>query len=104
MAFEEELAELERRRAHALAMGGAFLGVADDVSTVFSNPAGLRLLARPEAVGMFPVTRVDSTFAVRGHLFGPPSGIGVDTIPGVQMDSRRHEFVWRPVHGAFAIP
>lgn len=35
--------------AKSLAMGGAFSGVADDATAVYSNPGGLTTLSRPEA-------------------------------------------------------
>src|SRR4051812_39135190 len=34
--------------ARAGAMGGAFIGVADDASSTFTNPAGLTNLTRPQ--------------------------------------------------------
>src|SRR6476620_7704479 len=34
--------------ARSLAMGGAFLGLADDASAAEANPAGLTILRRPE--------------------------------------------------------
>src|SRR3954468_3606225 len=34
--------------ARSLAMGGAFLGLADDASAAESNPAGLTILRKPE--------------------------------------------------------
>lgn len=34
--------------ARSLAMGGAFVALADDATTAYSNPAGLTILERPE--------------------------------------------------------
>src|SRR5215475_9229006 len=34
--------------ARSLALGGAFVGVADDATAAWSNPAGLLVLTRPE--------------------------------------------------------
>jgi long-subunit fatty acid transport protein len=90
--------------ARAVAMGGAFLGVADDVSTVFSNPAGLRLLTAPEAFGAFPNGHIERAFPSRGHLFGSPSGNGVDIVPGLETVSHREDFAWRPVFAAYVYP
>src|ERR1700757_3116697 len=35
--------------ARSLAMGGTFVGIADDATAAASNPAGLVILTRPEA-------------------------------------------------------
>ncbi len=37
--------------ARALAMGGAFIGLADDATAAFSNPAGMVILTKPEISG-----------------------------------------------------
>jgi long-chain fatty acid transport protein len=41
--------------ARAMAMGGAFIGLADDATAAYSNPAGMVILTKPEisAVGKF---------------------------------------------------
>jgi long-chain fatty acid transport protein len=41
--------------ARAMAMGGAFIGLADDATAAYSNPAGMVILTKPEisAVGRF---------------------------------------------------
>jgi long-chain fatty acid transport protein len=68
--------------ARSRGIGGAFVAVADDATSVYSNPAGLTQLFRPEVSiegrGWFATSRaVDS-----GHAYGPPTGIGIDTIDG----------------------
>lgn len=47
--------------ARANAMGGAFVGVADDATAAFTNPAGLTVLTRPEVSVEFKYTEVDTT-------------------------------------------
>ncbi len=39
--------------ARALGMGGAFIGVADDASTTYWNPAGLAFMEQRQVTGMF---------------------------------------------------
>ena len=68
--------------ARSLALGGSFLGRADDATAAYANPAGLANLPQQEA-----------SLEMRGwdytHLFtdsgrnGVPSGIGADTIEGL---------------------
>lgn len=71
--------------ARSLAMGGAFLALADDATAAFTNPAGLTNLT----VGGSEVSlelrqwRFASPFTASGHAEGPPSGIGIDTVDGL---------------------
>ena len=77
--------------ARSLAMGGAFTGLADDATAAYTNPAGLTVLAKPE-VGIearrWSYTHV---FADRGHLFGDPTGIGVDNAAGIKTADATNE-------------
>lgn len=72
--------------ARSLAMGGAFLALADDATAAYTNPAGLTSLT----VGGSEVSlemrqwRYSNIFTDGGHAFGEPSGIGVDTVAGLQ--------------------
>jgi long-chain fatty acid transport protein len=70
--------------ARSLAMGGAFVGLADDATATWSNPAGLLILARPEV--SFEARTWDFLNAVtdRGHAFGSASNIGFDNINGLE--------------------
>ncbi len=45
--------------ARPLAMGGAFIGLADDANATYWNPAGLALLSKPEATWMHTTTNRD---------------------------------------------
>lgn len=69
--------------ARSLALGGAFVAIADDASAAVANPAGLTALAEPEVSAEGRFWRFVSVTPLRGHAFGAPSGIGVDTIAGV---------------------
>ena len=70
--------------ARSRGMGGAFVAVADDATSVYSNPAGLTQLFLAEFSAEGRVWQHRSRLADRGHAFGPARGIGVDTIDGLQ--------------------
>ena len=70
--------------ARSRAMGGAFVAIADDATSAYSNPAGLLLLSRPELSIEGRLWSLTSTVPWRGHVFGSPSGYGVDTIAGLE--------------------
>jgi len=71
--------------ARSLGLGGAFLGLADDATAAYANPAGLTAISRPEVSVEGRRWTYTHTFAERGRQVGAPSGIGVDTVAGVQM-------------------
>lgn len=70
--------------ARSLGMGGAFIGLADDSTSAYTNPAGLAQLSRKEWA--VEVRNTDfSTYSVAGgRLVGPPTNIGLDTVDGLQ--------------------
>ena len=68
--------------ARSRAIGGAFVAIADDATSVYSNPAGLTQLFRPEVAVEGRLWRLTSRAIDRGHGFGNATGIGVDTING----------------------
>jgi long-chain fatty acid transport protein len=70
--------------ARSRGIGGAFVAVADDATSVYSNPAGLTLLFRPEVSIEARHWNFNSQIVHSGHAFGPPSNIGVDTVTGAQ--------------------
>ena len=70
--------------ARSLGLGGAFLGLADDATAAYTNPAGLTTLSKPEVSLEVRQWNFTSTFTDSGHGFGPPTGIGVDTVDGLQ--------------------
>ena len=45
--------------ARAAGMGGAFIGVADDATAAYTNPAGLTVLSKPEIAVEFKQTKTD---------------------------------------------
>jgi long-chain fatty acid transport protein len=73
--------------ARSLALGGAFVAVADDATAALANPAGLTLLTRPEVSGEGRGWQFLNKMPARGHAYGPSSGVGVDTIDGIQDDT-----------------
>lgn len=78
--------------ARSLALGGAFLGAADDATAAYTNPAGLTQLVEPEASFEARAWRFESRFADRGHV--PETGltgIGIDTIDGLEEGSLADE-------------
>ena len=70
--------------ARSLALGSAFVGLADDATSAFVNPAGLpQLIGREFSVeGRFK--RQQQPFLVGGRLSGDPTGQEIDTIRGPQ--------------------
>ena len=70
--------------ARSRGIGGAFVAIADDATSVYSNPAGLGHLFRPEVAIEGRIWGISSSIPNTGHAFGVPSGIGIDTVAGVQ--------------------
>lgn len=80
--------------ARSLALGGAFLGLADDATAAYTNPAGLSNLSvgGPEVAVEFRGWRYRNNFlAGQGSLAETPTGIGVDTHQGIQPVTGRSE-------------
>lgn len=69
--------------ARSLALGSAFTAIADDATTAFTNPAGLRALSRPEISVEGRFRNFETPFTVRGRASGTPLGRGIDTISGL---------------------
>ena len=72
--------------ARSLALGGAFVGVADDATAAYANPAGLGQLVTPEASVELRHWWERSRFTERGHA--PETGltgIGIDDVDGLRM-------------------
>ena len=70
--------------ARSLAMGGAFVALADDATAVYSNPAGLVLLDFPEVSFEARHWSFDTQVPDVGRVSGPVTGIGIDTAEGVR--------------------
>ncbi len=78
-AFGELRFNLEAPGARSLAMGGAFVGLADDATAAFANPAGLLWLMEPEVSLEGRFSRARTRFLDGGRIECEPSGIGLDT-------------------------
>jgi long-chain fatty acid transport protein len=68
--------------AKSLALGGAFVGLADDATAGFANPAGLRDLFAPEISFEIRGSRLESPFLQRGRLSGTIENVKNDVIQG----------------------
>src|SRR4051794_30952604 len=60
--------------ARSLALGGAFLGLADDATAAYTNPAGLTVLSKPEVSIEGRRWNFTNEFTDRGHLYGTATG------------------------------
>ena len=69
--------------ARSLAMGGAFIGLADDATAAFANPAGLTILSKPEISFEYRGFDYTHRFTDGGRSFGMPSGDSIDTVDGL---------------------
>jgi long-subunit fatty acid transport protein len=70
--------------ARSMGFGGAFVALADDATAAFANPAGLVQLARPELSVEGRHWSYSTPFTAGGRVEGQPSGIGIDTMPGIR--------------------
>lgn len=75
-----------------LALGGAFIGLADDATAAYTNPAGLVKLLHPEFTAEVRRWEYTHVFTDRGRLRDAPTGTGADTIAGL-VDGRAHDQV-----------
>jgi long-subunit fatty acid transport protein len=71
--------------ARSLGLGGAFLGLADDATAAYANPAGLTILSKPEVSLEARHWSYQHTFTDGGRLYGSPTGEGVDTVAGLRI-------------------
>jgi long-subunit fatty acid transport protein len=89
--------------ARSLGMGSAFVAVADDATTAFTNPAGLTQLVLPEVSLEMRYRSLDTTYLAGGRLSGNVTNNGVDTINGpvygISPDS-----TFRPYFFSFVFP
>ena len=76
-SFQVDL-NLSNPGARSLALGGAFVALADDATAAFANPAGLTNLSRPEVSAEGRHWKYTHVYPNGGHAFGPASGIGID--------------------------
>lgn len=67
-----------------MGFGGAFVALADDATAAFANPAGLVQLNRSEVSIEGRLWSYSTPFTEGGRLSGQPTGIGLDTVPGLR--------------------
>jgi hypothetical protein len=89
--------------ARSMAMGGAFIGAADDATAAFSNPAGLAFFGTVQVTFEGRGTRFETPFLAGGRVSGQTTGIGLDTIPGPVYEHDYDGHV-RPSFAAVVIP
>lgn len=70
--------------ARSLGLGGAFIGLADDATAAFTNPAGLTILSRPEVSLEGRSWTYTHETPVEGRTFGAATGLGVDARGGLR--------------------
>lgn len=68
--------------ARSLGLGSAFVAIADDATSAFTNPAGLTLIVRPEASAELRYRSLETKYLSGGRLSGTVTNQGVDTIVG----------------------
>jgi long-subunit fatty acid transport protein len=89
--------------ARSLALGGAFVAMADDATAAWANPAGLTILNQKEVSVEGRVWRFRNSVTAKGMAFGPPSGVGVDTIEGLQ-NNESSDWTGSPAYMSFVLP
>ena len=72
--------------ARSLALGGTFIGLADDATSASTNPAGLAQLSRLEFSVEGRYRTLFTNFLAGGRLTGEITKIGIDTINGPFFD------------------
>ena len=70
--------------ARSMALGGAFVALADDATAAFANPAGLVQLLRPEVSLELRRRNYETPYTEGGRVSGPPTGWGIDTVTGLR--------------------
>lgn len=73
--------------ARSMGLGGAFTAIADDATAAFANPAGLTHLLEPEISTEGRWWSYDTPFVTGGRASGAPTGFGLDTVPGLAIES-----------------
>ena len=70
--------------ARSLGRAGAFIADASDATAAYANPAGLVNLPTREMSIEGRASEFVNAYSASGHAFGPPSGVGNDTVSGIQ--------------------
>jgi long-subunit fatty acid transport protein len=77
--------------ARSIALGGAFVALADDATAAYANPAGLIQLLRPEVSVELRRWSFSTPYTVGGRASGTPTGFGIDTVPGLRIDTSNED-------------
>jgi long-chain fatty acid transport protein len=72
--------EFRNPGARSLGMGGAFVGLADDVTAALANPAGLKALSKLEVTVEGRLQELITPFVFGGRVSGTPSNLGIDRV------------------------
>jgi len=95
-AFAQGLLTLEfsfsNPGARSLGVGGAFVALADDATAAYANPAGLVQLTRPEISVEGRSWSYSTPFVAGGRASGAPTGLGIDTTPGLRWEESTADF------------
>ena len=78
--------------ARSLGFGGAFTALADDATAAYANPAGLVQLVEPEVSLEGRSWSYSTPFVAGGRAQGSPTGIGLDTTPGLRQGESTADF------------
>ena len=96
-AFGQQIVTLEfsfsNPGARSMGLAGAFVALADDATAAYANPAGLVQLVEPEVSLEGRVWSYSTPFIVGGRADGVPTGIGLDTIPGLVEGESTADFI-----------
>ena len=89
--------------ARSLGMAGAFVSLADDATASQANPAGLANLTKSELAFEGRFWNFFSASVLRGHIYGSPTNVGVDTVSG-SVDGEIRETTGAPSFISFVRP
>src|SRR4051794_809770 len=89
--------------ARSLGLGGAFVGLGDDATAAWANPAGLTILNKKEVSFEARGWNFRNFITDRGMAFGPPSGIGFDSVSTLQ-DAEFKDTTASPAFVSFVYP
>ena len=79
--------------ARSLGLGGAFVGLADDATAAYTNPAGIVQIRSPEVSAEARGWRYTHRYADSGHVNGTPTMVGVDTVSGLRVSEASNDVV-----------
>ena len=90
--------------ARSLAMGGAFVALADDATAAFTNPAGLRpSISKKEVSAEGRFWAFNTPYTSGGRLGGPPQNKGIDTASDL-LSSSSQQSTGSPAFVSFVYP